>query len=526
MSSYAGTPHIENTQWKLNFDVLLRIMHFATQDVVASLMRTCRPLNNEGAKHLFRTPVTLRTTVQVTSFLHFFLAQDERERERPTFRYSLLSELRISIDDPEELATSALKYFFACIAPHMRNFARLVLCHPEALLHADREIVDAIAALTSLKSMKVTKAGELCYAMLEKLCSPLLHAEVSMDSLIPGTTWRQNPVYLFRKSHRTLRSLEVRARTSTQPFGRDPFPGRTDPFYYILSRLDILPHLRRLSLNFALPMHPVTRGLIRHFPNLSHLHVSHCHVKVGSWRYMEGYRGLQSGMLQPDDAPWPFLHSYTGSWNALYMLGLLCPISRIDLWDDRPPSPVHTLMPALSDAKPSHLALTTRWGGASCWISPDFVDALSQPDFWRWPLKSFEITIPCRLGDENVVLEDVLKNILRIVGLTEVQAFRLTIDVSRITSEPDYCLVDNAWDDGYPPYEEEQRLDPKLSPVEQVLETLDIDAVVDQILESCPSLETAIFAIEGHLTRGTVRRQKGPDIMEEDESEGEGYPPP
>lgn len=68
------------------------------------------------------------------------------------------------------------------------------------------------------------------------------------------------------------------------------------------------------------------------------------------------------------------------------------------------------------------------------------------------------------------------------MGLTEVQAFKLTIDVSGITSEPEYRLVDNAWDSGYPPYEEEQRLDPKLSSIEQVLETLDIDAVVDQIM--------------------------------------------
>lgn len=116
-----------NTRWKLNLDVLLRIMHFATQDVVASLMRTCRPLNQKGAKNLFRSPVTLRTTAQVTSFLHFFLARDERGRERATFRYSLLSELLISIHDPEaQPATSALKHFFAYIAPYIRNFARLV----------------------------------------------------------------------------------------------------------------------------------------------------------------------------------------------------------------------------------------------------------------------------------------------------------------------------------------------------------------------------------------------------------------
>ncbi len=126
-----------NTRWKLNLDVLLRIMHFATQDVVASLMRTCRPLNQKGAKNLFRSPVTLRTTAQVTSFLHFFLAQDERGRERATFRYSLLSELLISIPDPEEPATSALKHFFACIAPYIRHFARLVYV---ILRHSDTPI--------------------------------------------------------------------------------------------------------------------------------------------------------------------------------------------------------------------------------------------------------------------------------------------------------------------------------------------------------------------------------------------------
>lgn len=264
----------------------------------------------------------------------------------------------------------------------------------------------------------MTKASELCYAMLENLCSPLLHAEVSMNSFIPNTMWYKNWGYLFRKSHRVLRSLEVRAGMEpsfgTEPFfGMERFSDRTEPFSYILSRLDVLPHLRRLSLNFALPVtrghfHCVTSEPVRHFPNLCHLHFSHADVEVGSWGDMGVYRGLQSRLSQHDNVPWPFLHSYTGSWNVLYLLGLRCPISRIDAWDDRQPSPVHTLPPALSDAKPSHLALTTRWGGASCWIYPEFVDALSQPDFWIWPLKSFEITIPFILGDEDLVLEDVL----------------------------------------------------------------------------------------------------------------------
>ena len=57
----------------------------------------------------------------------------------------------------------------------------------------------------------------------------------------------------------------------------------------------------------------------------------------------------------------------------------------------------------------------------------------------------------------------------------------------------------------------------EMPPVERSLESLDMDALVQRILRTHPSLKSAKVTVQGHSTRFFVTRQNGPDIVYEED---------
>ncbi|RDX50228.1 hypothetical protein OH76DRAFT_1417924 [Lentinus brumalis] len=479
----------------INFDVLFRILDFATRDVAASLMRTCRTLNLQGAKHLFKSPVVLETDDQAVSFVQFFVARNDKSAA--SHRYHLLRDLCIKLASPSYEAAAALTFFFAHIAvPYLANFVRLELHHPEDLLGANEELRPAISALPLLQSIKVTNAGPLCGAMLEDLRSPLVFAYVDIDW---ESDIESDPAMLFRNARHTLQELEA---YWTDSLTRDAPKFRM---------------LRRLSLNHV-PV-PSPRVLKRVCPNLRHLHINDSSRQ--DWVEMQEIRDDHATQHS-----WHSLHVYSGSVNVLYMLHLRCPISRLDIHDEDTPLPPLAIQEILLDSRPTHLILETDRTGASYYFNSEFISLFSQPGFWHWPLKTLELVIKFRpFYDEGVSVEDLLGNILRILrGITTIRAFRLKLDVSRLEliessisdegSDTDDATT--AVEDVIPDDEDDDAFEsegPDMVPVECELEGTDLEGLVELVMAHQPYLETAIVSISGHTTRGAVSHQKGPDIV-------------
>ncbi|TFK90769.1 hypothetical protein K466DRAFT_651389 [Polyporus arcularius HHB13444] len=457
----------------INFDVLFRILDFATRDVAASLMRTCRTLNLQGAKHLFKSPVVLETDDQAVSFVQFFVARNDRSTA--SHRYHLLRDLCIKLVSPSQDAAATLTCFFTHIAvPYMANFVRLELHHPEELLGANEELRPAISALPLLQSIKVTNAGPLCGAMLEDLRSPLVFAYVDIDW---ESDIESDPGMLLCNARHTLQEL---------------------------------------SLNYV-PV-PSPRVLRRACPNLRHLHINASSRQ--DWVEMQEIRDEHAAQHS-----WHSLHAYSGSVNVLYMLHLRCPISRLDIHDEDTPLPPLALQKILLDSRPTHLILETDRTGASYYFNSEFISLFSQPGFWHWPLKTLELVIKFRpFYDEGVSVEDLLGNILRILRGITIRAFRLELDVSRLEliessisdegSDTDDATT--AVEDVIPDDEDDDAFEsegPDMVPVECELEGTDLEGLVELVMAHQPYLETAIVSISGHTTRGAVSHQKGPDIV-------------
>ncbi|TFK90770.1 hypothetical protein K466DRAFT_596693 [Polyporus arcularius HHB13444] len=464
----------------LNLDIWLQIMESSPKDVVVGLMGTSKTLNRAGTKYLFNSPLTVTKTAKLLSFMQFFLPPNDSQTVQ--FRTQFPIGLSIHLQDLSAttctLLSDALVRFFADVVPSMPRFTHLELYRAEKLLSASPGLGDAIAALTRVEILKVTQAGTICAGMLQTMQSPLAFAYIHLG--VEERYMERQPHCLLRNAHATLRVLETHW---------------TDP---ICRRGQVFPHLKRLSQYACTFLFP--EDAMRAFPNLRYLHMDQSSSQ--QWQevayYHESHRN--ETFLDPNVSYWTSLYKYSGSLNEL-----------------------------LLDTTPSHLILRTSWTGASYYLDPEYVAVMSQPGFWRWPMKSLELMIAFRPEDKDVDLEEMMNNILQIVGATDIHAFRLHLDVRRLGEWSPFDRVfeddpesdsdaenlkegHNASDDDDPFHEHE------IPPVEHALETWDLDAVVERILSTRPSLETAIVTINGHSTLYFVDGQSGPDIAYEEDA--------
>ena len=171
----------------------------------------------------------------------------------------------------------------------------------------------------------------------------------------------REPDSLLRNSHATLRVLETHATESVHRHGTT-FPG--------------LQSLSHYDCGF-----PLTGQLMRICPNLRYLHINQSSGQ--KWPEVEKYHQSHRNSLGGEACVWTSLYKYTGSLNALYMLGLTCHISIVDIHDEKNPFTAPALRELLQDTTPSHLILRTSWTGASYYLNNGFVALMSQPGLWR-----------------------------------------------------------------------------------------------------------------------------------------------
>ncbi len=372
----------------LNLDIWLQIMESSPKGVVVGLMGTSKTLNRAGTKYLFNSPLTVTKTAKLLSFMQFFSPPNDSQTVQ--FRTQFPIGLSIHLQDLSAttctLLSDALVRFFADVVPSMPRFTHLELYRAEKLLSASPGLGDAIAALTRVEILKVTQAGTICAGMLQAMQSPLAFAYIHLG--VEERYMERQPHCLLRNAHATLRVLETHW---------------TDP---ICRRGQVFPHLKRLSQYACTFLFP--EDAMRAFPNLRYLHMDQSSSQ--QWQEVEYYHESHRNetFLDPNVSYWTSLYKYSGSLNVLYMMALTCHITILDIQDERHIFTIPALQELLLDTTPSHLILRTSWTGASYYLDPEYVAVMSQPGFWRWPMKSLEPMIAFRPEDKDVDMEEMM----------------------------------------------------------------------------------------------------------------------
>ena len=324
----------------LNLDILHLVMSLSDRTTVSRVMKTCRILNQEGARHILRGRVTIRDAAGAGSLAEYVLANRDTVRMMERLRW--LTSLRLDIsqcqDNPLAIAR-VITPFFISAASYADNFTELVLDDFETVFAADPELPSAIAALGSLTRLELDWAGPTGSAMLGRLRSQLLHVEVRYDLDYPSLAdTDRDSASLVHHSTPTLLSMSLQhAKFSTSA-----------PVY---------PVLRRLVLADVDLVRTPTRHLVSTFPHLAILYASDRPSLLHHDDVEE--RREENLAAQREHGSWTSLLEFEGSFLALYVLGLACRVPLIRVYDDNywdlDPGRLGAI---LAETRPMHLSVT------------------------------------------------------------------------------------------------------------------------------------------------------------------------
>ncbi|KAL1943338.1 hypothetical protein VTO73DRAFT_4413 [Trametes versicolor] len=333
----------------LNHDILLEVTAAACWDYAAALLDTCRFIHYEGHKALLRQTVYLDSPATLLDFLAFLrYGLDDA-------RHSSVRDLYLALERSRMMKQASPQLLLSL--PLMHNLASLSISESEFVFDDDFGLCGAFAALTSLRELHLPAAGERTVQFLQASQSTFVTVNISFppeydedgffdECITPMDAWPQyHPAVLLANSRLTLRDLECE-RWYTHPEIM-PDPGI------------VYPEMRRLRMASA--SMPLTLPFVRAYPNLSYLSIhtgesddGHCYASD-----IQGYADhRRKNMLAqaPLGCSWAELGEYSGSLVDFYLLGLVCPVGRVEL---RALHRNHRYMlgPALSCARPRRLVL-------------------------------------------------------------------------------------------------------------------------------------------------------------------------
>lgn len=333
----------------LNHDILLEVTAAACWDYAAALLDTCRFIHYEGHKALLRQTVYLDSPATLLDFLAFLrYGLDDA-------RHSSVRDLYLALERSRMMKKASPQLLLSL--PLMHNLASLSISESEFVFDDDFGLCGAFAALTSLRELHLPAAGERTVQFLQTSQSTFVTVNISFppeydedgffdECITPMDAWPQyHPAVLLANSRLTLRDLECE-RWYTHPEIM-PDPGL------------VYSEMRRLRMASA--SMPLTLPFIRAYPNLTYLSIhtgesddGHCYASDVQ-RYTD-HRRKNMLAQAPPGCSWAELGEYSGSLVDFYLLGLVCPIGRVEL---RALHRNHRYMlgPALSCARPRRLVL-------------------------------------------------------------------------------------------------------------------------------------------------------------------------
>ncbi|KAI0369270.1 hypothetical protein BV20DRAFT_968127 [Pilatotrama ljubarskyi] len=338
---------------RLNEDILLHIMRFASRRTLCMFISTCRLFHRAGAQYLLEGTVTLDNEQQLDSFICFMKADTSH-------RVGFLRTLSIKIHlymAPRSLSPStshALVLLFLRLARD-GVLCNLMLYSAEELLSSQPLLPLAIAMLTTLKSLTLYNAGVRARLLLKNLQSQLTYADLwliprdrspaegpGLDA-DPGN----DPFVLLHRSHDSLRQLITTCA--------EKYTSHTPA-------IPVYTHLRALTLRMTHLDEPYIGHYARACPNLEEL--TACDLDC---EHLDGDATdvddplMDARESNKDDqeelGTWPSLRLFKGTYATLFSLGILCPISWIKLNEEDGEFYPSLLLEPLNDARPTHLDL-------------------------------------------------------------------------------------------------------------------------------------------------------------------------
>ncbi|KAI0325966.1 hypothetical protein GY45DRAFT_1259900, partial [Cubamyces sp. BRFM 1775] len=322
----------------LNDDVILRIFDTVQDpDDVSAMMRTCWSMYHLGVKRLVSMGAHITTDSTLIFFCHF-MRRNRSVAHRLTELW--LDIPRDSVVDDDSSSEDSFRDE-SCEEPILRGAALLVHILPlltgiraiqfnfcEGFLQCDHRLVDAFAALPAVYDLRLGSFGLLTYELISSMRSniALLFMECSVaDRTLSPLDHRVlfDPLDLLN----TLEELRICFIDLTANTVR---PGPSTSVY---------PHVRLLSL--AVGRFEELEILVNAFPNLRILDVTLCfHLDVEVRSLRARNRTVRC---------WDALEHVCGDICNLYILGLTCPVARVDIALDNPGMVREHLHEVLSD---------------------------------------------------------------------------------------------------------------------------------------------------------------------------------
>ena len=333
----------EDAIWtELHYDLIVHIASVSPVYTTLKLMLTCRDLNRDCLKYLFRDQIRLSSNRKITSFLRFM-------NESSTVpRWQHLSSLDLHFD-PFNISNEMFERLVTALsqAIYLREL-RLSGDHGE--MH---EICPEIMVVfTSLPRVQVFEAhpktsDDFVWKLLEttrwplttvRICTDVADDEWSdMDNQIP------HPIILLKNVRRTLQCLSI---TSLETCS-----------YRIPHYSFVYPHMRSLELGFV-GWIPIIRW-IRAFPNLTYMKINTSDMTFSEDDLGQLYVHRQMNIrAQEEEGTWRQLTEVDagGCLEYIYLLGILCPIRSLDISITVDPM-LSLVYPVLEYAKPLKLRL-------------------------------------------------------------------------------------------------------------------------------------------------------------------------
>ncbi|PIL36330.1 hypothetical protein GSI_00018 [Ganoderma sinense ZZ0214-1] len=451
----------------LNVDVLLLVFSLAHKQTQLALMSTTRVLYREGGKQLLKDMdgVWLGTEPRLESFL-LFMDADGGSRMR--YLHRLILDINLNLSRP---VAKRFKNMLNRLAPVSR-LTDLSILHLEPLLSAHPFLSKAIANLTSIKTIDLFTVGKRSVKMLKSMQSELETVEFGgFDDQLIQSSKPDDPdlIMLLRPFSSSLRSLTVAGWCATVD------PQDDAPQYPLLS-----------ALTLDEPTSPTTWHYSRAFPNLKCLTIMTTGFVTAEERLDEFHQANVAQLRR--HGCWESLDWFEGPILELWLLGLLCPVSKLNLHDECYPVTPDILRGALVPARATQLRVSFYQFGL--FRDEDFIRAFVEG--CGATLKVLDLTIKISLSEYDEVGYDLdLGDVLD--AITDMLRSFSTLE--SVTLELHFERCDWGKDEELPG--------------EVFAEDMDVDAMCAALHEAVPSASHVRFELQDHKTRGNVTTEIG-----------------
>ncbi|KAI0672568.1 hypothetical protein C8Q78DRAFT_1078076 [Trametes maxima] len=311
-------------------------------------------------------------------------------------------------------------------------------------LGSDPMLVDAFAAMTSLKQLSVNFSGQhgfhIDYGTMFGFEGPQVIAQ-ALGDLDDEALLQRHPVELLSHCSSTLEEMKVR---NWRP---KPFSG---VFCVFPDHPGVFPKMAKICVQTNL-IPPYAVVLIRVYPNLTHLEYrprgylrvpGEPHFPEQEYGSLEDLRERNVSEQVTQGITWRLLREYVGPLSVLYALGLTCPIDTIRLYTERDPDAVHHLHTALSSARPRQLSLEYASsllddgspGVVTCiWELPAALDTTRGGSRLQDLRIRFSLRGNCA-EDESTDIGALLENLLHSLWASCIQQFTLVVELDLLDS--------------------------------------------------------------------------------------------